>query len=82
MPDNLDEEAKKLFETLSEEAVLEMYEASTLTKAIKLLVEYLEKGFLSEDMTFSDVLEKLEKRRFELLQIDPSEAEDVEGEAG
>lgn len=79
-----DEEFKKavekLFKEENEKAVTDLQEALHLDQALNLIVKYLNNGFLNEEMPLMEVLEKLEKKKFELIGMDPEEIENDEEE--
>ena len=79
-PEDLDKEAAELFREEDEKTVEDLQEALHIDKLLKLMVGYLGRGFLTDDMPLMWALEKLEKRKFELSGINPEEAEDGDEE--
>ncbi|MDO8466599.1 MAG: hypothetical protein Q7S83_00470 [bacterium] len=77
-PEDIDKEAVELFKKEDEKAVDELHEALKIDGAVKLMAGYIEKGFLTHDEPLIQALEKLEKKKFELIGIDPDEAEEDE----
>lgn len=79
-----DEEFKKatekLFKEENEKAVTDLQEALHLEQTLNLIVKYLNNGFLDEEMPLMEALEKLEKKKFELIGMDPEETENEEKE--
>ncbi len=79
-PDDLDKEIAKFWEEEKERAVKDLQEALHIDQSLKLFLGYLEKGMLNPDMPLGDALEKLEKKKFELIDMDPEETEEAEEE--
>ncbi len=77
-PDDIDKEAAALFKEDDEKAVDELHEACKLDGVVKLIAGYIKNGFLAHDMPLIQALEKLEKKKFELIGIDPDTAEEAE----
>ena len=75
-------ESEKFFKEENEKAVTELQEALHIDQTLKLFVKYLNNNFLDEDMSLMEALEKLEKRKFELIGIDPENAEPFDNAQG
>ena len=71
-------ESEKLFQEENEKAVTELQEALHIDRTLKLFLKYLNNNFLDEDMPLMEALEKLEKRKFELIGTVPEEPENEE----
>ena len=68
-------ESEKLFQEENEKAVTELQEALHIDRTLKLFLKYLNNNFLDEDMPLMEALEKLEKRKFELIGTVPEKPE-------
>ena len=77
-PDNFEKEAAKFWEDEKERAVNDLQEALHIDQSLKLFLGYLKKGILNPDMPLGEALEKLEKKKFELCDMDSEEAEEAE----
>ncbi len=81
-PEDIDKEAVELFKTEDEKVVEALHEAFKINRAVELLLGYIEKGFLTDDTPLMEALEKLEKKKFELIGKDPDDAEEVDDKEG
>lgn len=79
-PKGLDKEAADFFKKEDEKTVDALHAALKINQTIDQILSYIETGFLTQDMPLMQALEKLEKKKFELLGVDPEEAEDAEDE--
>lgn len=79
-PDNFDNEAAKFFEQEDEKNVDALHEAFRIDRALKLCLKYIKEGLIREDMPLMEALEKLEAKKFELIEIDPDDIEEEENE--
>ena len=71
--EEFDKKAAEFFKQEEERAVAALQEAMHIDNAITLCVKYLEEGMLKMDMPLIGALEKLEKKKFALIEIDPDE---------
>ncbi len=71
-----DEEYKKFFAEEQERAVKGLIEAMKIENALKLILNYIESGFLSPEMTLLEAVEKLDKRKFEVSGITPEDPDE------
>lgn len=81
-PDDIQKEAADFYKKEDEKAVDELQEAFNINRLTKSMVEYMDKGFLSPDMPLIEALEKLEKKKFELIGTDPEAEEGGDEEEG
>lgn len=76
------EEAKQFFKDQQGKDVDDLYEAWQIDRACKCFVKYLKQGLVRTDMNLMEALEIIEKRKFELIGIDPEAEEEDDPKDG